>query len=119
MEKIELDIVPCPKPRMTRRDKWEKRDCVVRYRQFCDLFRAKFPYETIPDEIKIDFELPMPSSWSRKKYSFMEGKPHQQKPDIDNLVKSVLDALHVDDSHVWKLIATKRWAVNGKITLYI
>lgn len=26
---------PCPKPRMTRRDKWMQRPCVMKYRKFC------------------------------------------------------------------------------------
>lgn len=119
MEKIELDITPCPKPRMTQRDKWQKRDCVMRYRNFCDRFREQFPHSTIPEEIRIEFDIPMPPSWSKKKMSAMEGKPHQQKPDIDNLCKSVFDALHVDDSHIWKLYAIKRWAMTGKITLFM
>lgn len=39
---------------------------------------------------------------------------HQQKPDVDNLAKAVLDALNgiafADDSQVGELIVGKRWA---------
>lgn len=56
----------------------------------------------------------MPPSWSEKKRREMEGKPHQQKPDLDNLLKS-LDALYEDDSVIWKISAEKVWAREGFI----
>lgn len=47
----------------------------------------------------------------------MRGMPHQQKPDIDNLTKAVLDALLPDDSVVWSLAKLeKRWADTAAIT---
>jgi hypothetical protein len=35
------------------------------------------------------------------------------KPDLDNLVKALGDAVHVDDSHLWSIAAEKRWT-SGK-----
>jgi len=43
----------------------------------------------------------------------MLGKPHQQKPDIDNLVKSLLDAVLDDDSSVYEIRAVKFWGEVG------
>jgi len=31
---------PIPKPRQTRRDKWARRPCVLRYREWADQIRA-------------------------------------------------------------------------------
>ena len=45
-------------------------------------------------------------------------RPHRQKPDIDNLIKALLDALYADDSHVWKITAEKRWHYEGKIMVF-
>ena len=45
----------------------------------------------------------------------MTGKPHQSKPDIDNLIKAFLDALLDDDAHVWDIRATKVWGTDGSI----
>jgi Holliday junction resolvase RusA-like endonuclease len=42
----------------------------------------------------------MPNSWSKKKKAEFNGKPHQQKPDLDNLIKAFKDALCEDDSYV-------------------
>ena len=47
----------------------------------------------------------------------MLGKPHQQRPDIDNLVKAVLDALCEDDSFVWNIEACKLWSDKAGIDI--
>ncbi|MGU0055537.1 RusA family crossover junction endodeoxyribonuclease [Enterobacter hormaechei] len=43
----------------------------------------------------------------------MNGKPHQQKPDKDNLEKALLDAIFDDDSRVWDGRVTKVWGRGG------
>lgn len=45
------------------------------------------------------------------------GQPHEQKPDIDNLVKGLLDALLKEDKGVHTIIASKSWAEHGSITV--
>ena len=59
----------------------------------------------------------MPASWSEKKKKEMDGKPHQQKPDIDNLEKAFLDALCKDDSYVYAHAGEKYWGREGAITV--
>lgn len=107
-------IVPVPKPRMTQRDKWAKRPGVLRYRDFCDQVRAAGL--VVPESgAHIVFHLAMPASWSRKKRAEMLGQPHQQKPDVDNLAKALLDACLDEDQGVWDMRVTKRWADAGAI----
>lgn len=108
-------IEPLPKPRMTRADKWKQRACVMRYRAFKDECRAH-GVEIYP-AMDVVFRIPMPDSWSAKKRSTMAGQPHQQKPDIDNLAKALLDAVCDDDSHVWHVNAKKIWAEIGAIEI--
>ena len=117
---VVLDITPVAKPRMTQRDKWDKRKCVVRYREFCNHFRLLLQKHKIEigDTLNIVFYLPMPKSWSYEKKMEYWCKPHKQKPDIDNLVKSVLDASFKDDSHVWEIKASKVWHAEGQIIIY-
>ena len=43
--------------------------------------------------------------------------PHQQKPDIDNLCKSVMDALSDDDAYIHELHAMKFWDYRGTIEI--
>ncbi len=47
----------------------------------------------------------------------MAGKPHQQKPDKDNLEKALMDAIYADDAHIWDSRVTKRWGEEGKIII--
>jgi len=48
----------------------------------------------------------------------MNTKSHRQKPDLDNLIKSTLDALDKDnDSYVWQIYAEKYWAKEGAIEI--
>jgi len=100
---------------MTQRDRWKKRDCVVRYHAFKDEVRLRGI--ELGDKVVAEFRVPMPKSWSKKKKSDMAGQPHQQKPDIDNFLKSLLDACFDDDSKVWSVTATKRWAEEGAILI--
>jgi Holliday junction resolvase RusA-like endonuclease len=66
----------------------------------------------------LTFELPMPKSWSQKKRDRMTGQPHQQKPDLDNLLKAWADALYADDSRIWEYLhLRKRWAETGAIVV--
>jgi len=102
------NVVPMGKPRMTRADKWKKRPEVLRYRAFCDhvrLLGVKLPEANS----HITFIPPLPKSWSKKKRAEMNGKPHQSKPDKDNLEKALLDALFEDDAHIWDSRVTKLW----------
>lgn len=108
------DITPVAKPRMTRADKWKKRPAVLKYRAFCDECRIKGM--TIPESgAHIVFYIPMPESWSKKKKEKYNLYCHQSRPDIDNLVKSVLDALFDDDSHIYDIRASKFWSYTGSI----
>ena len=110
-------IVPVPKPRMTQRDKrGDKRPAVARYHAFCDecrLYRVKLRVGDV-----IDFVLPMPKSWSKKKRNAMTGREHTQKPDLSNLLKALEDAVLEDDSHMWRYGGlSKRWGEQGAVII--
>lgn len=108
------DVVPVPKPRMTQADRWRKRPPVLRYFAFKDEVKLK-KIDLPESHYRVTFIIPMPKSWSKKKRSEMDGTPHQQKPDKDNLEKALLDAIFDDDSRVWDGRVTKRWGEEGKI----
>lgn len=109
-------VVPVPKPRMTQRDKWQKRPAVMRYRAFCDDLRARKC--TFPESgSHVIFHMPMPKSWSKKKRAEMLGQPHRQKPDRDNLEKALMDAVYENDESVWDMRTTKIWSDIGCIEI--
>ena len=110
------DITPCTKPRMTRGDKYQKRPRGNKYRAFkeeCQLRKMKIPLSGA----HIIFYIPMAKSWSDKKRKAMWNTPHQQTPDIDNLIKACLDSVYSDDSKVWDIRGTKKWAYTGSIEI--
>lgn len=118
---VALLVTPEPKPRMSQRDKWlsPPRPCVAAYRLYCDRLRGLAEREgfRLPDAgLSLVFYLPMPPSWPKKKRATMDGAPHQQKPDLDNLLKAFSDALRPDDSGIWRLDSLeKRWSETGRI----
>lgn len=117
---IKIQINPVPKPRQTRSDRFKQRPCVLRYRAFADELRLKCKlkgYE-LDSIMNVDFFLEMPKSWSEKKKQKMNGRPHRQRPDIDNLCKACMDALLKEDSAVYRIQASKYWAREGSIYFY-
>lgn len=109
-------INPIGKPRMVRSDAWKKRDCVQRYWAFKDL--VKKHKISIPDSgAHIKFYIPMPVSWSKKRKGTLNGLPHRGKPDIDNLLKALMDAVFEDDSHIYNIQASKYLSYEGMIII--
>ncbi len=111
------DITPVPKPRMTRRDKFRQRDCVMRYWAFRDevrLLKVVLPVSNA----HVIFHMPMPVSWSKKKKREHLGQPHTQRPDLDNLIKGLGDACYQEDSIIWDLRASKIWWDTGQIVIF-
>jgi Holliday junction resolvase RusA-like endonuclease len=102
---------------MTQRDKWAKRPAVMRYRAFCDQVRLlgiKLPEAGA----KVQFDLPMPDSWSKAKKAKFRGYPHRQRPDLSNLLKALEDAVYGEDACIWHYgEVCKVWAYEGAIRI--
>lgn len=126
-----FDVVPMGAVRMSQSDRWKtnpdhhnilqrQRPEVTRYFRFKRTIKeqsAKMGY-TQENTLEIVFLVPMPASWSKKKKERENKMPVKTKPDIDNYVKAFLDALLVEDGHIWKIIAEKRYAYKGSIIVY-
>lgn len=117
---IELKIDPVAKPRMTRSDVWKHRPIVDRYYAFKDHLKmlCNLQHFELGDKFRVEFYIRMPDSWSKSKREGMLNKPHQQKPDLDNLVKSVNDCLVINDEVIYYIEASKVWWEEGKIVFY-
>ena len=108
-------ITPVPAPRQVRSDKWNPGPMVLRYRAFRD--EVRYQRVKFGDGATITFHMPMPPSWSLKKRHRHAGKPHQIRPDIDNLYKALSDAVHAEDSHISRVTIIKVWDWEGGITI--
>ena len=66
-------------------------------------------------EAKLYFQ--MPKSFSQKKQREMAYSNCEKKPDIDNVIKIIGDALnglaYKDDSSIVSVTVTKQWAAQG------
>jgi len=68
--------------------------------------------------IDMIFDMKIPESISNKKREELNNTPHTKKPDIDNLIKAVLDGLNKvafkDDSQIFKLHCLKKYSFEPK-----
>ena len=113
---MEYDICPTPKPRQTQSDKWKQRPAVMRYRAFADECRLKKVNLPVAGA-HVTFIIPFPKSYSLKKRKQLDGQPHTPTPDVDNLCKALMDAVHGDDSCVYDIRISKYWGYTGKIVI--
>jgi Holliday junction resolvase RusA-like endonuclease len=120
-----LDVVPTPQGRarhavingkaMTYKSKRQKDN-----ERELELAMLKFkPQEhaTRAIEIFVTAYMPIPSSAPKNERGAMLGEyvPHIKKPDLDNMLKNILDAMTrlgfwCDDSQVARIVAEKRYS---------
>jgi Holliday junction resolvase RusA-like endonuclease len=114
---------PVGAPRMTQRDNWKQRPCVMRYRAWKDEIRKVVcwdmpPVEQIQSVSWVAYFEP-PTSWSAKKKAAALGKLHRSKPDRDNVDKAILDTLFKEDSGIASGMIEKRWGTPERIEVSI
>jgi Holliday junction resolvase RusA-like endonuclease len=69
--------------------------------------------------------MPIPKSASKKAKTAMKNREtaHIKKPDLDNMAKSVLDALnglaYIDDSQIYSLTLFKTYSEQPRTELFI
>jgi len=120
MPAYRFDVVPVAAPRMTHADRWKRRSCVVKYFEYRDAVRAQAQAMgvTLSECFSVEFYLPMPRSWSKRKRQDHDGKPHQVKPDADNLLKGWMDCFG-EDCAVWSVSASKFWSASPAVVLVV
>lgn len=119
--RLVIEGAPIGKPRMTKRDKWMQRPCVQRFWVWKKKAQAALNGRSIGGLLKftIHAQIPMPKSWPEKKKQLKNTKPHDAKPDLDNICKAVQDALLEDDSKVCELVASKRWCLEERARVIV
>jgi len=124
--RIVIYINPQAKPRMVASDKWKKRLVVEKYWVYKQLIKLSLNQEQ--QEIlektekfeSIKFYMALPESWSKKKKKETNNKPHQQTPDIDNLLKGLFDVLMIEDKRVWRIRELeKKWSNKPRIEIEV
>ena len=104
---------PAPRPRVTKFGTYNDNE-YTQWKNGLKLLAKTKIKRPLQDEVfmNIEFFYEIPQSWSKKKKE--EAKWHKTKPDIDNLIKSVMDSLNgiafKDDSQVVMIKARKQYA---------
>lgn len=116
--KLNLKMKPIPKarPRLGKYGTYTPKT-TVDYEKAVQLayknqFKKEEPFEN-PVQMEITFYFQVPKSYPKKRrLQFAEGdKPHTKRPDLDNLVKAMTDALnglaYKDDSQIYAMVIQK------------
>jgi Holliday junction resolvase RusA-like endonuclease len=123
-------MVPVPKARarVTRHGTYTPKRTVGAEKTLKDyVFHAMHPRKAAqcPIALTCRFIFPVPASWSKKKRqaAFEKRILHTQKPDLDNLVKLVKDALngvaYVDDAQIVSESNHKDWGGVGRVEIEV
>ncbi len=114
MANILIKIRPkaAPRPRVTRNGTYNPKGYTDYKKAISIISKTKFEVKETALKMKIEFFFKVPKSWSKVK---KENIPHHtSKPDVDNLVKSIKDALngvaYKDDSQVISVFARKQYS---------
>lgn len=105
-------VTPIGKPRMVKSDSWKKRKCVQKYWKFKDTIQQyanSMKKVKNPSVISWVAYFPFPKSYTAKQRSELKGKPHQIKPDKDNIEKAIFDALLKNDQCIYAGTGIKLW----------
>ena len=114
--------LPAPRPRVTKRGAYNP-PIYTKWKRELSLIASTKIKKPIENEvfIKIEFFYEIPKSWSKKKKEL--ARWHKSKPDIDNLIKSVLDGLngiaYTDDAQVVMIQARKQYATENGVKIEI
>ena len=69
------------------------------------------------------FQFETPKSWSKKKRALKLNRPHDQTPDLDNILKFCLDVFNgkiwSDDKIIFKISAKKIWSDINQTTIEV
>jgi Holliday junction resolvase RusA-like endonuclease len=106
------------RPRVTRTGHAYMPDEYTRQRD--DLRRLFGTVDVAPPwRVRVTVAREMPRSWSKKRRAASGGAWCSAKPDIDNIIGAVMDALFPDDAAVVAIEAAKRWGDEHGMTIEV
>ena len=115
--------MPAPRPRFSKFGAYNPKKYTDHKRAIALLAKNIFTPREGAIKIMCIFYMPIPKSWSKKKKIEAVGKYHIKKPDSDNLLKTIKDALngiaYVDDSQVSVTITHKIYSDEPRTEIYV
>lgn len=114
-----------PRPRFRNADRFVQTYMPTSYTKHKDYIQEQMPKLLTDKNLKVSlyFYFEPPKSWSKKRKLIAIGTYKRTKPDVDNLIKTVLDAVnnHVwqDDNQVVHIDSYKMYAEESKIVMVV
>ena len=114
-----------PRPRFRNTGRFVQTYMPASYAKHKDFIREQMPNVLLNGNLKVtlSFYFKVPKSWSNRKKLLAIGQYKRTKPDIDNLIKTVLDAandhLWKDDNQIVEIHSFKQYAEEPKIILEV
>lgn len=114
-----------PRPRFSKRGNYVQTYMPATYTAHKAFIQKQMPKAMLENDliVTIEFLFNPPQSWSNKKRLAMIGQYKRTKPDIDNLIKTVLDAankhLWKDDNQIVEVRSFKKYADEPKIVMSV
>ena len=109
--KVVLLEKPIGKPTQTYADKFADRPTILAYRAFCDRLRYQ-AYKKNQKQSLLGPTRLYVSCFVKDTTTHRREGPHTVKPDADNILKAIADALFLNDQAIYVMSCTKLWA-NG------
>ena len=115
---IPLEPFGKARPRVTRTGHAYMPDSYTAAR---DALRLMFGAVTVapPWSLSVTAVRAMPASWSKRRRAAMAGAWCMTKPDADNIVGAVMDALFEDDAAVVSVTCRKVWGATAELRIEI
>lgn len=124
MVSVFIECAPMGAVRQSSSDGWKQRPVVMRYRAYKDEIRKQILLKAGAEGAEelskctmftLSFYLPFPKSYNKKKKMLLEKTGHNEKPDIDNLIKAIFDTICKDDKHIKHVTASKYWQSRNSV----
>jgi Holliday junction resolvase RusA-like endonuclease len=109
--------IPLARPRLSKGRVYNPQEKEMNAAEWELKFQAPKEYLEGPISLDVTFYMPMATTMSKRKKDHLIDQPHASRPDIDNLLKFLLDAakcLYKDDSQVSTVIARKIYSDNPR-----
>lgn len=77
----------------------QRRHMIAQYenRKAIKEYADSIGFQMPEDSFSVIIYFPMPKSWTKKKKAIMAGLRHKSRPDFDNCVKGIVDAIYYKD----------------------
>jgi Holliday junction resolvase RusA-like endonuclease len=107
--------IPLARPRHSKHSVYDPQKDIKEEVAWQLLRQRKKPFSLVgPLELNATFYMPIPKSTSKKNRAALANQPHPIKPDLDNLIKFILDVasglLYKDDKSIAAITARKLYS---------